>query len=278
MQIIKNKKSGVMFAAITLIWTWGVLAVPIICGLDFANIITKISYVLMGASPSVIALIFVFFSGDRVYKNSFLKRIVSLGSVRAKGLAAIFLLVPTVTVLSACIDFLITSTPLDTSVLSSYLQNPAGLIMFAAFTLVFGPLAEEIGWRGYLLDCLKKLGPLVYGVGIGLIWAIWHLPMFFIAGTYQNGLFEQGLLLVLCFFLSTTALGVIIGEIAKKYNSILAAILFHFMINFTGELIPLSISAELIKLALYILIAVAIIGRYYHMKNILVDKKLRIGS
>ncbi len=266
---MQNKKSGVMYAAITLIWTWGVLAVPVIGGLDFANHITQIAYVLAGASPSIIALIFVFCSRDRDYKLSFLKRIVSLGSARIKGLAVIFLLVPTVTVLSAYINLFLTSTSVDWSVLVAYLHTPLSLIAFVVFTFIFGPLAEEIGWRGYLLDCFKQRSPLVYGVGIGLIWTIWHLPMFLIAGTYQNGLLAQGFFPVLCFVLSTTALGVIIAETAKYCNSILAAIIFHFMINFTGELIPLSISAELVKSAIYIIIAAVIICRYYNSKKLI---------
>ncbi len=72
---------------------------------------------------------------------------------------------------------------------------------------------------------------------------------------------------VLCFALSTIALSVIIGEIAQRYNSILSAILFHFMINFTGELIPLELTAEIIKTAIFAVIALVIIC--IHMKKCL---------
>ncbi len=179
------------------------------------------------------------------------------------GGAVLFALVPAATILSAYLNWLLTSVPPDWFTLSACLKDPAGLIAFAVFTLVFGPLAEELGWRGYLLDCWKDRGILVYGAGIGLIWTVWHLPMFLIAGSYQNLLLMHGAVPVLCFALSTVALGVIIGEITKRTDCILPAILFHFMINFTGEMIPLAPAAEMIRTALYAVIALGMLGGHY---------------
>ena len=50
----------------------------------------------------------------------------------------------------------------------------------------FGPLSEEFGWRGFVLPrvlkcCDATLGSLV----IGVVWALWHLPLFYMAGTSQ---------------------------------------------------------------------------------------------
>ena len=47
---------------------------------------------------------------------------------------------------------------------------------------------EEIGWRGYLLPRLAaRLGLPVASLVVGVIWACWHLPFFFIAGTDKTG-------------------------------------------------------------------------------------------
>lgn len=259
MYIEKNDRHSVGFVIISMLWTWGVLAVPVMLGYDFENTVTKTAYILAGASPSVTGVIFVLLSGDSEYIRYFLKRVVRLGNSRVSDLLMVFMLVPAVTVISAYINFLFTSALPDWSELVAYFKNPAGLIIFAAFTLAFGPLAEEIGWRGYLLDCWKDKGSMVYGMGIGLIWTLWHLPMFFIAGTYQNSLLVQGAVPVICFVLSTVALGVIIGELTIKTNSILSAILFHFVVNFIGELVTLSPSAELIKTMLFTVIASGIV-------------------
>ncbi len=259
MYLVNSKKSGLLFVAVTIIWTWGVLAVPITGGLDFNNTVTRFVYLLAGGSPSIIGLIFVLLSGDRAYIRSFLKRIITVGHARAKGLLTVFTLVPAITLLSAYASFLLTSVYQDFSILSTYFKDLTKLIIFAAFTFIFGPLAEEIGWRGYLMDCWKNKGILVYGAGIGFIWTIWHLPMFFIAGTYQNVLLIHGAIPVMCFALSTTALGIIIGHITKITDSILLAILFHFTINFTGEIIPLELTGEIIKTIILTVIASGII-------------------
>lgn len=268
MRFAKRTRRGAAFVAATILWTWGTLAVPVLLGLDFNNTATQATLALGGASPSIIGLIFVFLSGDREYRHSFLRRIVRFGRIRGKGAAILlFAVVPAVTVLSAYINQLFTSAPPDWSKLSTYLKDSAGLIVFAAFTLVFGPLAEGLGWRGYLLDCWKDRGIWVYGAGIGLIWTVWHLPMFFIAGSYQNSLLMRGAEPVLCFALSTVALGVIIGEITKQTDGILTAILFHFMINITGEMIPLTPSAKTISTALLAAIALGVIFCHYHIRE-----------
>jgi membrane protease YdiL (CAAX protease family) len=55
--------------------------------------------------------------------------------------------------------------------------------------LFFGPVPEELGWRGCALDRLQERdSALISSLIIGGTWALWHLPLFFIAGTYQHGL------------------------------------------------------------------------------------------
>lgn len=47
-------------------------------------------------------------------------------------------------------------------------------------------LAEELGWRGFLLpQLLTRVRPAVAATVVGGIWALWHLPLFYILGTAQ---------------------------------------------------------------------------------------------
>ncbi len=50
-----------------------------------------------------------------------------------------------------------------------------------------GPLGEELGWRGYSLPrLLDIMAPRKAALLLGAIWAIWHVPAFFLAGLSQS--------------------------------------------------------------------------------------------
>ena len=52
---------------------------------------------------------------------------------------------------------------------------------FVLITILGGPLFEEPGWRGFALPRLQPLhGPLVGTIILGLLWALWHLPEFWV--------------------------------------------------------------------------------------------------
>jgi membrane protease YdiL (CAAX protease family) len=54
---------------------------------------------------------------------------------------------------------------------------------------IIGGGLEEIGWRGYLQPKLEKVtNYLVSVLIVGVIWSIWHLPLWLISGTVQSAL------------------------------------------------------------------------------------------
>jgi uncharacterized protein len=57
------------------------------------------------------------------------------------------------------------------------------LLSAIALALPFGPICEELGWRGYLLPGLQRsYSPLLSGVILGAIWMLWHTPLFWLPG------------------------------------------------------------------------------------------------
>lgn len=114
-----------------------------------------------------------------------------------------------------------------------------GLVPFLLSMIVTGPLAEEPGWRGTAHPRLRaSLGRAGAGLVLGVAWAVWHLPLFFIAGTVQNelGLFSWSGLL---FSLSVIPMALLTGW-AYERAGVLASIAVHFGVNATMALLTVS--------------------------------------
>jgi uncharacterized protein len=93
--------------------------------------------------------------------------------------------------------------------------------------LVVLVLGEELGWRGYALPrLLERLSPLVASLIVGVVWWLWHLPTFVIAGTPQ---FRQP---VVAFLIMTTAYSILMSwTFLHTRGSVLIATLFHGAVN-----------------------------------------------
>ena len=89
-------------------------------------------------------------------------------------------------------------------------------------------LSEEPGWRGYAQEGLQRRWPIVgAALVVGVVWSAWHLPLFFIEGTYQQRV-GLGSAASWQFFCSVAALSVIYGWIyAGTDGSTLAVVLAH---------------------------------------------------
>ncbi len=110
----------------------------------------------------------------------------------------------------------------------------------ANFLLVFlvgGPLGEELGWRGYALAHLQgRWGWRVASVLLGLVWAVWHLPLFYSAGTVQNHL-PMGL-----HALSTIASSVLFAWLFNQCRgSVVPVLVLHTAVNAWPLIIPVMV-------------------------------------
>jgi len=99
-------------------------------------------------------------------------------------------------------------------------------------------LPEEYGWRGYALDRLQENGnALGASLILGFIWAIWHLPLFFIEGT------TQAAIPLYQFILQTMVLSIFYTWLHNNTTgSILIAGLFHAVSNTSAAAIPFWVS------------------------------------
>lgn len=107
----------------------------------------------------------------------------------------------------------------------------AGLVaVMVAFNLILGPLGEELGWRGLLQDHLnQRIGWLEASLVIGVIWLIWHLPLWTIDSPHAQ--IALPLFAAHCMLYS-----VIIGAAYTiSGDSILPAILLHLTFNLAAN-------------------------------------------
>lgn len=66
------------------------------------------------------------------------------------------------------------------------------------FMIFLGGGQEEFGWRGYALPILEnKFGIWFANIVLGVIWAFWHIPLWFITGTSQTYMNFGGFILLM---------------------------------------------------------------------------------
>lgn len=101
-------------------------------------------------------------------------------------------------------------------------------LFFVVNTLLGGPIAEELGWRGYAQDRMQGfLSPNQTGMLIGFLWSLWHLPLFYFL---PQGV---GHMPILPYFISMLAMGVIFSWFYNHTKgSVLLSILLHGGMNF----------------------------------------------
>lgn len=93
---------------------------------------------------------------------------------------------------------------------------------------------EEIGWRGFALPRLaSRFGLGLASVVLGVIWALWHLPLFFLLGADSYG---QSFPLYL---LQVTGLSVAMAWLYWRTRmSLFLVMLMHAAINNTKDIVP----------------------------------------
>ncbi len=98
---------------------------------------------------------------------------------------------------------------------------------FVGILFLGGPLSEEIGWRGYALPrMLKGKSALSASILLGILWSLWHLPLFWIVESSQCEI------PLLWFILEVVALSVLFTWVfMNTKGSLLLVILLHSTFN-----------------------------------------------
>ena len=209
--------------------------------------------------PGAAGIALTYLSQDKA-RDDYWVRVADFSRIRLTWLIPILVLYPLATLLALLFDVSVTGIEPHLQTASRLLAEPSSITVFVIWILLLGPLPEELGWRGYVLDRLQRnWSALTSSLILGLVWAVWHLPLFFVKGSYQHNL-EFGSPSFWSYSVTIVALSVLFTWIYNNNaRSILAAILFHFVLNFTGSVVQGSPAAEVSRSILLVAVAAFVV-------------------
>jgi membrane protease YdiL (CAAX protease family) len=251
---VRQKSGLAVFWAVTFTTTWACWLVAIALGGPVMSSPTVIPYLLGGFGP-------VFGAIAIRARRARRQEPAPAHTVRLHLSARLFWVLPLLVLASATVlaGHLLGGAAVDLTPGQNLIATAGGPVPFFVSMLIAGPLAEEPGWRGTAYPrLLASMSRLQAGLLLGVIWAIWHLPLFFIPGTVQAGfglISWSGLL----FTLSVIPMALLTGY-AYERAGVAASIAVHFGVNVTMALLGTSSpTTQAFVLAVQIIVATALL-------------------
>ena len=244
------------FFALALGWSWLFWITAILLGAGMETTLGIILALLGLLGPLVAGITGVYSSYGKEGRHDYWLRIIDPKRITGNWYTIIVLFVPLIFAVAVGFDRLMGGSggAWEDSATEIF-ATPWMIFPFVLSILLVGPL-EEFGWRGYVLDRLQeRWSALGASLILGIVWSVWHLPLFFIKDSYQYNL-GAGSQAFWLFMIGIVPMNVLFTWVFNNTGrSTLAAMLLHFMVNFTGELVALTPRAELYSILLWTLAA-----------------------
>lgn len=248
-----------LLAVIILSWSPWFLAVATGQGMDVLAVKILLMFGLFGPALAAILLMYIGKNGEAHW--DYWRRLVDPTLITGKRWWAVFVIPPIVSVVAVVISLLFGSSVEQLHLAAQLRTHFLSVLFFLLYTFFIGPVPEEMGWRGYWLDRLaRKCGVFKASWYIGLAWVLWRVPLIFVKG-YPLAACRTDWVMMVSVFGSLMPQSFILSYIYYKNDrSTLAAVIFHFMINFTGTILVIDHRSQLIQLGLYILLAIVLVA------------------
>lgn len=126
------------------------------------------------------------------------------------------------------------------------------IYIISGTAMLIGCFAEEIGWRGFMLNKLQtRFSPMLSSIIVGLCWGVWHLN------------FTSGLLGFFLYTITVIETSILMTWIFNKSggNMLLMGI-YHFAFNLTSSIIlfeRFNISLFIVEIVIYGITCIVII-------------------
>jgi len=216
----RSQRETLLYFAIAFTWAWAcwIPVLFLLKGDSFANLLT-----LLGTfGPLVSSLALSIYAGGRREAVDLLRQ-----ATRLKMSANVFCWSTVLPLVIASASWRLAG--------GTQVNNDAFTIAtrFVLYLFFGGSVAEEFGWRGYAWPRLReRLSLSQASIVLGVLWAAWHLPLFFIPGTTQASTPFWAFALTCC------AMSAIMGWCCEQQRSIVPALLFHTIWNLTTVIFP----------------------------------------
>ncbi len=233
-----------------ILWTYGVFIVfLLIIGVTMillkAHLAAEILKVI-SAWTSTFVFIIMF---KKIYKQD---KIISF--IRLQFCRRINLRTLTIMILLQIVIFLLTllfESHTESKPFNDLFYNSGSTLLTIFFIgLIKGPLGEELGWRGFVLNELqKKYNPLMSGFIVGVLWGFWHTPLWLLSGYKGFQLFQY----IIFFMIAIISLSIIMTAFYNLNHNLFIPIIIHQLFNYslgiqTGDLLDILTTTAILYL------------------------------
>ena len=230
-----SARDPILFLLIVLALSWlvfwgpiAVLKIPAasLSGSERGPVWSIVLFIFGGFSPSLLAIAMTAIGEGRAGLRNLFGRVVRVGMNWRWYLAAVSSIA-----VGTSLQIMIITLLGQRFDLRLFISSAGSLVPL----IILGPLSEELGWRGYAQHKLQAIfNPLLSSLLVGVVWALWHLPLFYMIGTSQHELgvpfFE--------FAVGVVSTSVIIGWIYQRSgSSVWSAVFFHWLYTYGMQVV-----------------------------------------
>ncbi|MDS0293644.1 type II CAAX endopeptidase family protein [Halogeometricum luteum] len=228
-----------LFLVVAVGGTWAFWLPAIFLGVSF-DTAAGLALLLTGlATPGAAGVAFVYLVYDERGRADFWSRVTESRRVGLRWFAVILGVPVGVSLLAGLVTLLSGGSGVGWGeAVTQFGTNPL-VVVPTLFFATLPPILEELGWRGYALDRLQlQWSALTSSVVLGVVWALWHLPLFFVEGSYQHdavGFATAGFWLFMAGIVALSSVFTWIYNNTER--SVLGIIALHGWVNFTAEVV-----------------------------------------
>lgn len=211
-------------------WTYGVfwcciLVIGAVMLIAKSQTLTDILSIIASWTPWVV---FAFMFKKIYPKDQFLSYVKR--QFREKIHISVVLCIVLIFCLALTASLYFTSIFNGKSMLSQLITSPGALITTFFYQLVWGPIGEELEWRGYVLNELqKKYSPLKSTMIVATVWTFWHLPLWLVSGYSGINLVQY----IVFFIVLCCSISIIMTAFYNINHNLVIPILIHQFVNYT---------------------------------------------